>query len=88
VVLTAKSLMEIFGETCVYRMNGTQFVAFGFESEELFFNNDFERAKKLLADNGIQAVCASVYCANGTRDMNVVMKRAEELIYKQLGKTE
>lgn len=80
VILTAKFLMEVFGEQHVYRMNGTQFAVFGFETEEIFFNNDVDRAKRLLKENGIEAVTASVYCVYGTKDIHIVLKRADDLI--------
>ena len=80
VVLAAKNLMDVFGEKAVYRMNGTSFTAFGFETDELFFNNDVDRLKKLMKENGIEAAIASVYCIYGTRDISLVTKRVDDLI--------
>ena len=80
VVLAARNLMEVFGEKAVFRMNGTQFTAFGFETDELFFNNDVERLKKLMKENGIEAAIASVYCIYGTRDIGLVTKRVDDMI--------
>ncbi|MBQ7657928.1 MAG: hypothetical protein IJS16_03005, partial [Butyrivibrio sp.] len=34
VVLAARILMDFFGDSYVFRVNGTQFIAFGFETEE------------------------------------------------------
>ncbi len=84
VILTARFLMEVFGEKNVYRMNGTQFAVFGFETEEIFFNNDVSRAKRLIQENGIEAAFASVYCLYGTKDIHIVLKRADDLIQENL----
>ena len=79
VVLLAKSLMEVFGEKNVYRMSGTEFVAFGFETDEVYFNNDVERVKKLVKEKEINVSFAPVYCMYGTSDISVVIKRADNL---------
>ena len=84
VVLISKSLMEVFGDSNVFRLNGTQFVAFGFESDEEYFYNDVERAKRLIKENGIEAAVASVYCIYGTKDINLVAKRVEYLIQESM----
>ena len=83
VVVAAKIMMEIFGDSHVFRVNGTQFMAFGFEAEEVFFENDVERVKKMFGENSIEANFASVYCLYGTNDINIVLKRAEDLIRKE-----
>lgn len=83
IVVTAKCLMEVFGDKNVYRINGTQFMAFGFETDEIFFNNDVERAKRMIKENSINAVIASVYCLYGTKDMGIVLKRVDDLIMKE-----
>ncbi len=84
VVLASKNLMDVFGEKAVFRMNGTQFTAFGFETDELFFNNDVDRLKKLMKENSIDAAIASVYCIYGTRDIGLVTKRVDDLIQDSL----
>ncbi len=83
VIVAAKCMMEVFGEANVFRVDGTQFVAFGFETEELFFDSDVERVKKELDENGIKALTASVYCLNGTTDISIISKRADDLIQRQ-----
>ena len=80
---TSKSLMEAFGEENVYRLSGESFVAFGFESDETYFENDVQRAKRLLAEHNCQAVVAAVFCSNGTTDIDVVFKHANELLEKE-----
>ena len=83
VVLAARILMEFFGESHVFRVNGTQFIAFGFETEEVYFENDVERLKNSFNENSIETNVASVYCLYGTKDINIVFDRAEDLIRKQ-----
>ncbi len=78
VTSAAKSLMEVFGESNVYRINGLEFAIFGFETDELFFNNDVERASEALKESDISACFAAVYCLYGTHDINTVIKKAEE----------
>ncbi len=85
VVLVARSLMEVFGENNVFRMNGTQFTAFGFEMEEIFFNNDVDRVKKMIKENGIEASIASVYCIYGTKDISLITKRVDDLLREEAG---
>ncbi len=86
VILLAKSLMEVFGESNVYRMNGTEFVAFGFETDEVYFNSDVERVKKLISEKGINVAFAPVYCMYGTSDISIVVKRAENLMHENFEK--
>ncbi len=80
VVVAAKCLMEVFGEQNVFRLTGTQFVAFGFESEEVYFNNDVDRAKRMIRENSIEAYVASVYCIYGTKDLGIIYKRVDDLL--------
>ena len=84
IVLTAKSLMEIFGDANVFRVSGTQFVAFGFESEESFFENDVERLKKIFKENAIEANVSFVYCLYGTKDINIVLNRVDDLMREKM----
>ncbi len=79
-VMASRNLMEVFGEQNVYRMNGTQFMAFGFETDEIYFNNDVERVRKQMAQNSIDATIASVYCIYGTKDFSIVKKRVDDLM--------
>ena len=80
IVITARVLLEIFGEANVFRVSGTQFMAFGFEGEEGLFESDVERAKKIFKENAIEANVSSVYCLYGTKDINIVLSRVEDLM--------
>ncbi len=78
VVEIAECLMEVFGKENVYRLNGTDFSVFGFESEELFFENDVERVKKMIAEKEIETRSASLYCMYGTRNLDLVIRRVND----------
>ena len=80
VVVTAKLLMEIYGESKVFRVGGTQFIAFDDEAEERFFENSTERLKKMIDENAIDAKLSSVYCLYGTKDINIVLGRLDDLM--------
>ncbi len=82
VVRAAKCLMDAFGESNVYRISGEEFVCFGFESDETFFENDVERARRLFEDNKVDAAMGAVYCSNGTTDLKNVAKYAHSLLEK------
>ena len=89
VVVAARRLIEIFGDAGVFRISGTQFYAFGFEAEESFFESDVARLKKAFKENAIEANVSSVYCLYGTKDINIVLNRADDLIdRKQESKNE
>ena len=75
---TAACLAEVFGNENVYRLGGGEFAAFGFETNETFFDSDKSRAGKLLSDRGIKALIGGVYCTYGTMNMNSVIKRSRE----------
>jgi diguanylate cyclase (GGDEF)-like protein len=77
---TAQSLIEAFGDENVYRLSGETFVAFGFESDETYFDNDVQRAKRLLGEKECQATVAAVFCSNGATDIQVVIKYTFELL--------
>ena len=75
---TAKCLSEVFGNENVYRLGGGEFAAFGFETDESFFDSDVARAGKLISDRKINVAIGGVYCTYGTMNMNGVVKRARE----------
>ena len=75
---TAKCLSEVFGNENVYRLGGGEFAAFGFETDESFFDSDMARAGKLISDRKINVAIGGVYCTYGTMNMNGVVKRARE----------
>lgn len=83
VKITAKSLMDVFGDENVYRLSGEIFAAFGFENDETYFDNDVEMAKRLLMDEGSTGSIAGVYCSNGTMNLDVVVSHAYELLDKE-----
>ncbi len=80
VVGLVKSLFDVFGEGNVYRMGGAEFSAFGFETDEVFFNSDVERARMIAKDKGLELSVGAVYCAFGTMGMPRVLARASELM--------
>jgi GGDEF domain-containing protein len=80
IVDAARMLFEVFGESNVFRVSGTQFIAFGFETEEVFFENDVERLKNMFKEHAIESKVSSVYCLYGTNDINIVLNRLEDLM--------
>lgn len=83
VINTAKCLIEAFGEENVYRLSGEEFVAFGFESDETYFENDVERARRLLRERGCAVSIGAAYCSNGTTSLRNVQKYAKTLLEKE-----
>ena len=79
-------LGEIFGKGAVYRVGGSQFVAFGAESDETFFDNDVDRFRKKTTQNGIHVYAGAVYCIYGTRDLKTVIRRASECMNEEKAK--
>ena len=75
-VEAANNLMEVFGKDNVYRVSGVELAAFGFETEEMFFYNDIERFRKLTLAKGFNVYIGSVYCIYGTKDVQMVIDRA------------
>lgn len=76
---------EVFGKENVYRMAGSRFAAFGFETDETYFYDDVARFEKNANDKGISAVAGAVYCINGIRDIRTVIKRANEKLKEAQG---
>ena len=74
VVKVSECLREAFGDENVYRVSGEEFVCFGFESDETFFGNDVERAKRLLREKECNVAIGSAYCSNGTMDLKNVAR--------------
>ncbi len=79
--------MEAFGEDNVYRLSGEEFIAFGFEIDEIYFTNDIERIKRLFKDRDFNVIVGAVYCSNGTSDLKNVTKYAHDLLEKDKGET-
>ncbi len=80
VVKVAAALMEAFGDENVYRTTGEEFVCFGFESDETFFENDVERARRLINDKECKVAIGACYCSNGTMDLKNVARYARSLL--------
>ncbi len=80
---TAQCLIEIFGDRNVFRLSGNEFAAFGFESDETFFDNDVEMARRKLESISCDAVVASVFCTNGTSNLNNVTGYVYNLLKKR-----
>jgi diguanylate cyclase (GGDEF)-like protein len=76
VIEAANQLMEVFGKDNVYRSSGIELVAFGFETDEAYFNNDVERFRKLAKSKNVNVYIGAVYCIYGTKDINMVIERA------------
>ena len=83
---TAAIMMETFGEDNVYRLSGEEFIAFGFEIDETYFNNDIERMKRLFNDKEYNIFVGAAYCSNGTTDLKNVTRYAHNLLEKEKGK--
>ncbi len=81
VIDMASCLTEVFGKDRVFRVGGNEFVAFGFEVEEIYFRNDAERVRKLAAEKGLSPSIGAVYCTYGTRNIASVITRANELLH-------
>ncbi len=79
-------MKDIFGEKNVYRLSGAEFTAFGFETDEGFFDGDVQRVRKAAAAKGIDISLGSVYCANGTMGMERVIRRADGLLRSERNK--
>ncbi|MCR5279907.1 MAG: diguanylate cyclase [Lachnospiraceae bacterium] len=75
-----RCLTDVFGESHVYRMGGGEFAAFGFETDESFFNGDVERVRKLAKEKDLSLSIGSVFCAFGTMAIQRVLYRANEIM--------
>ena len=84
IVDMAQCLTDTFGEDNVYRLGGGAFTAFGFESDESFFDADVKRVRRLSADKGINISAGAVYCTYGTLDIKKVIDHATELMRKDI----
>ena len=83
VIDMASCLTDVFGNDHVFRVGGTEFVAFGFEADEVYFKNDAERVRKLAGQKGLTPSMGAVYCLYGTRNMDSVIARANELLHAE-----
>ncbi|MBO4903992.1 MAG: diguanylate cyclase [Lachnospiraceae bacterium] len=78
-------LSEVFGKENVYRMAGSRFVAFGFETDETYFYDDVARFERNSKEKGINVSLGVVYCINGAKDIGIVVKRANEKMKEAIG---
>ena len=70
---TASVLADVFGKENVYRIVGSRFCAFGFETDETYFRDDVARFEKNARDRGINISVGPVYCINGAMDIRSVL---------------
>ncbi|MCR4762597.1 MAG: diguanylate cyclase [Lachnospiraceae bacterium] len=75
VVSVVDCLKEVFGEGKVYRMSGSEFSAFGFETDETFFHADVQRVVRLMHEKELQVDTGSVFCAFGSMGMERVINQ-------------
>ncbi len=80
---TAQCLIDTFGDSNVFRLSGNEFAAFGFESDETFFENDVEIARRKLKEVNCEIKLASVFCSNGTSDLKKVTNYVYNLLKKR-----
>ncbi len=73
---TVNIMSDIFGKDCVYRLVGSRFAAFGFETDEAYFEDDIERLLKEANDKGIALLVGRAFCNNGINDINTAVKYA------------
>ena len=77
---TVMIMEQVFGKDNVYRMAGSRFDAFGFETDETYFRDDVARFEKDVHEKGIGISVGSVYCINGANDMRTVIKQANSIM--------
>ncbi len=73
---TVNLLSDVFGKESVYRLVGSRFAAFGFETDEAYFEDDIDRLVKDANDAGIALLVGRAFCANGINDINTAVKYA------------
>ena len=71
-------MSDVFGSENVYRMAGSRFAAFGFETDETYFNDDVARFEKSAKEKGISVSTGAVYCINGAKELRTVLKSATD----------
>ena len=80
IIDTVHAVTEVFGKENVYRIGGAEFAAFGYETDESFFDSDVERVRSLTDDMGVSLSAGAVYCAYGAMDIKKVIRHANELL--------
>ena len=73
-------LSDVFGTENVYRLAGSRFVAFGFETDETYFRDDVARFERNSKEKGLSVLVGAVYCMNGTGNLKTVVKNVNEKI--------
>ncbi|MBQ7678766.1 MAG: GGDEF domain-containing protein [Butyrivibrio sp.] len=84
VVDLVSCLSGVFGTGNVYRLSGAEFAAFGFESDESFFDGDVERVRRMIREKDMEVAFGAVYCAYGTMDISIVLRRAGEQMREEI----
>ena len=74
---TVRILSDIFGSERVYRLVGSKFAAFGMETDEAYFEDEAKRLVEEANARNISLYVGCAFCNNGTKDMNTVVKYAE-----------
>lgn len=77
---TVACMTEVFGKGRVYRLGAAEFAAFGFETDETFFNSDADRVSRLVGEKDLSLAVGAVYCSFGTMDMDKVIKHANKMM--------
>ena len=78
---TVSVMSDIFGRENVFRLVGSRFAAFGFESDEAYFEDDAERLVKEAKAMNIALAIGCAFCNNGTNDINTVIKYAADNVH-------
>ncbi len=73
---TVNIMSDVFGKDNVYRLVGSRFAAFGYETEEAYFEDDIERLVEEANDTGIALSVGRAFCSNGINDINTAVKYA------------
>ena len=73
---TVELMSDIFGHENVFRLVGSRFAAFGFETDEAYFEDDANRLVKQARAKSISLTTGCAFCNNGTSDINTVVKHA------------
>lgn len=81
----ADCMQEVFGAENVYCLAGMEFAAFGFETDETYFESDVQRLRNLAENRSIPVMIGSVYCTYGTMSITKVMKQAHRNLRREKG---
>ncbi|MBR5406190.1 MAG: GGDEF domain-containing protein [Lachnospiraceae bacterium] len=80
ILKTFRALSDVFSKENIYKLGGAEFAVFGYESDEILFNTDVDRARSLMDELKISVSIGAVYCAFGTMDIKKVIKHVNKLL--------